>query len=95
MTVPRYDAFKDYARELAEAGVEFQEIAGNRGVIVVSLLSPARPQVEVPHHLLLEQQILTEPGNSRYVVRTQVSSLAQLLRSVTAAGVELEHVYDY
>ncbi len=95
VTVPRYDAFKDYARALAEAGVEFQEIAGNRGVIVVSLLSPTRPQVDVRHQLLLEQQILTEPGNSRYVVRMQVASLAELLRSVTAAGMKLEHVYDY
>ena len=95
VTVPRYDTFKDYARELAEAGVEFQEIAGNRGVIVVSLVSQMPLQLKVPYDLLLEQQILTEPELRRYVVRTSVASLAELLRSVNNAGIDLEHVYDY
>lgn len=95
VTLPRYDAFKGYARELAESGVVFQEIAGNRGVIVVSLLSRTPLQIDVGHELLLEQPILTEPERRRYVVRTEVSSLAPLLSAVTAAGMELEHVYDY
>ena len=95
VALPRYDPFKDSARRLANADVNFTEIAGNRGIILTSLLSRAPLEVAIPHDILLEQQILTEPGSTRYVIRTQVSDLAALLRTVEDQDVALEHVYDF
>ena len=40
-TIPRYAAFTNYSRWLASEGVDFQEIAGNRGEVVLSLLVPS------------------------------------------------------
>src|SRR5262249_11608734 len=40
ITVPRYDAFKLYSQALAKRGCNFQEIAGNRSVILVAALVP-------------------------------------------------------
>ncbi len=95
VTLPRYDAFKDNASALARAGAEFEEIAGNRGVIITSVVSEDSLNLAVPHVVLLEQEILTESPRRRYVVQTQVADLAGLLRSVHSQGVMLEHVYDF
>jgi len=95
VTLPRYDAFKDSASALALAGAEFQEIAGNRGVIVTSLITDTELNLAVPHQVLLERRIITEPPKRRVVVQTRVADLAELLRTVHDHGVVLEHVYDY
>lgn len=95
LSLPRYDAFKDNASQLARSGADFVEIAGNRGVIVTSVLTEAPLVLSLPHTVLLEQEILTEPGRRRYVLETSVADLASLLRTIHADGLVLEHVYDY
>lgn len=95
VTLPRYDAFKDNASQLARSGSDFIEIAGNRGVIVTSLLTESPLTLPLPHTVLMEQPILTEPGRRRFVLETRVADLANLLRSIDAQGLVLEHVYDY
>ena len=95
-TVPRYRAFMGYAQALTSRGVDFVEIAGNRGVIVASVIErsdaarPAAPQRE-----LFVQPVLTQHGWERRVVALPVAELAAQLRRWQAAGVQVEHVYDY
>lgn len=94
--VPRYQAFTDYARWLADQRVEFREIAGNDGDIVVSLLAPSAWQPEPDVRLLFEQPVLTAPGRKRSVVALPVAQLAALLRAVDRRPVlQVEHIYDY
>ena len=96
ITVPRYDAFKDYALALAKAGADFIEIAGNRGPILVSLLKPAgRDMAFAGSTQLLVQPILTQPGIERDVLRIPVTQLAAFLRSLDLKAVRIEHIYDY
>ena len=95
VTLPRYDAFKDNASALARAGAEFQEIAGNTGPIITSVVTDEELDLALPHQVLLEQQIITEPPTRRYVVETEVGDLAELLRTVHHQGLLLEHVYDF
>ena len=95
VTLPRYDAFKDNASQLAQTGAEFIEIAGNRGVIVTSLLTDAPLTLDLEHTVLLEQPILTEAPRRRFVLETAVTDLAELLRFIESEGLVLEHVYDY
>jgi hypothetical protein len=96
VTVPRYEAFMNYAQALAAQGVDFREIAGNRSVILVSLIGPAdwHPHVGIEKELI-EQTILTQAGRKRVVATTRVPELGAALREWAQGGVQVEHVFDY
>jgi hypothetical protein len=96
VTVPRYESFTTYAKALAQKGMDFSEIAGNRSVILVSLIGPDawRPAQGIDK-ALFEQTILTEPGRKRIVSTVKVGQLAAALREWAAAGVQVEHLFDY
>ncbi len=94
--LPRYDDFKDHAAALAARGASFVEIAGNRGVILLSALVPADWTSPVPgSRLLFAQPLITQPGRQRVVLVVPVARLADTLRVLRDGGHELEHVYDY
>ena len=95
-TIPRYEGFTDYARWLAGAHVDFREIAGNRGEVLVSLLVPDRWQPDAGARLLFEQPMLTAPGRKRSVVAVPIEELGDLLRGVDRqSSSQVEHVYDF
>jgi len=96
LTLPRYQAFSDHAAALAESGVRFVEIAGNRGDIVVSALAPAGFAPDAPGTtILFRQPILTEAERERVVFETPVANLAEALLALDRGQARLEHVYDY
>ncbi len=95
-TIPRYEGFVAYSRWLAGQGIDFREIAGNDGEIVLSVLvqndwAPAGVRS------LFEQPILTQPGRKRVVFATPVARLgAELRRAQAMPGqVVVEHIYDF
>jgi hypothetical protein len=94
--IPRYEAFKLNAANLAKQGASFIEIAGNRSIILVSLLVPAawQPQ-EQDGRILFTQPVLTRPGEKRVALVVPVAGLAAMLNHVAAQGDTLEHIYDY
>jgi hypothetical protein len=96
-SMPRHDAFKEYAMQLARAHVGFREIAGNgaQAPILISVLAPKHWQVPAPAHALIEQPIVTQPERKRVALIVQVGTLAPTLRSFSAEPIELEHIYDY
>ena len=96
-TVPRYEPFTAYSRWLAAQGVDFREIAGNDGEILLSLLVPTGWMASAPARTLFEQPILTRPGQKRVVLTVRVPQLAALLRSFgeKRSGVIVEHIYDF
>jgi hypothetical protein len=96
VTVPRYEAFMTYAQGLAAQGVEFKEIAGNRSILLVSLIGDQQwePRTGIEQRLL-EQPILTQPGRKRVVATAQVQQLGTALREWAQAGVQVEHLFDY
>jgi hypothetical protein len=96
VTVPRYQAFTHYAQALADQGVNFLEIAGNRGQIVVSVIAPSVPvSAAAPVRTILVQPIATQSGWERQVLALPVAELASQLRRWRAASVQVEHIYDY
>jgi hypothetical protein len=96
VTVPRYRAFMAYARALADQGLAFREIAGNRGPIAASVIERSTAaRAAAPLRTVLAQPILTQPGWERRVIAMQVAELAPQLRRWRADGVRLEHIYDY
>lgn len=95
-TVPRYDAFMRYADALAAQGARFREIAGNHGLVLVSLLAPDdwKPADDT-QHVLFSQPMLTEPGRQRVVLTVPVAGLSGLLVALHGPGLQLEHIFDY
>lgn len=95
ITIPRYEAFMTYSQALAAKGLNFEEIAGNSSFILVSLhvRSNWKPSAETP--ALFTQPILTQFNRQRVVLMVPVSKLAAQLRQWNAAGLQVEHIFDY
>lgn len=98
-TIPRYEAFTDYAQWLSREGISFQEIAGNSGDVVVSLIVPTEWVAQDPARPLFEQPILTQPGRKRVVLATPVTRLSDVLHELRASPersrLRVEHIYDF
>jgi hypothetical protein len=94
-TIPRYEAFMNYAQALADQGVNFSEIAGNNSFILVSVLAPGAWKPVSPASAVLAQPILTRPGIQRVVMVMPVAHLATALREWKVARLQVEHVFDY
>jgi hypothetical protein len=95
ITVPRYEAFKTYVQALAAKGINFEEIAGNRDFILVSLLVRSDWVAPLDTPMLFAQPVLTQPKRQRVVLMVQVNNLAAQQRQWQAAGLQVEHIFDY
>lgn len=96
MTLPRYGEFTLYATEIANKGVDFDEIAGNSGNIVVSIIAPINFKTSTyPFNPLLVQSILTDPNFKRVVYEVKITQLAAMLRDLSKRKIRIEHLYDY
>ena len=95
ITVPRYEAFMVYAQALAVKGLNFEEIAGNRSFILVSLLTRRDWTAPLDLPEVFVQPILTRPDRERVALMVPVNSLAKQLRQWQAAGLQVEHIFDY
>ncbi|HEX8173402.1 MAG TPA: hypothetical protein VF824_22900 [Thermoanaerobaculia bacterium] len=94
VTLPRYEGFTIAASQLARDGVQFREVAGNRGPILLSVLQRGGDR-NASDGLLLRQPILTEPGTERLLVQVPVASLSAALARYTRPPYRVEHVFDY
>jgi hypothetical protein len=95
ITIPRYEKFTTYARQLAQANLNFVEIAGNQTIILVSLIGPQNWAPTLTDKVLIEQPILTLKDRKRIVATVNVKDLAQALRTWSAQQVQVEHLFDY
>jgi len=95
--LPRYQPFTDVARRLAAAGESFDEIAGNRAdaLILVTVVAPQAWAPPAGASVVFRQPVSTRPGVARHALTTSVGQLSATLRSLDAAGVTVEHVFDY
>ncbi|MBS1914053.1 MAG: hypothetical protein JST22_18850 [Bacteroidetes bacterium] len=93
-TLPRYQAFTDYARMLARSGVNILEIAGNTGDILLSAIVPEGYD-DSGLRILMRQPLATKPGLQRIVMAMPVRELAGTIRRVDHPPLVIEHVYDY
>ena len=96
VSVSRYRAFMFYAQALAAQGLDFLEIAGNRGPILVSVLqTTGAPAAAGKARAVLVQPILSQPGRERVLVALPVGELAAQLRRWHDLQTQVEHIYDY
>jgi len=95
LALPRYQGFGDAATMLARRGTTFEEIAGNRGMILVSVLTTRDVPLPDYTRVLFTQPILTKPGHQREVLQVPVDKLDVLLDRYANTPGAIEHVFDY
>lgn len=89
LETPRYRTLTRILQEMALAGTDFVEIAGNDDILF-SVLSQA-PQFPGALHSEARQGF----GDHRHLIMIKVRDLAEALRDLPAQGATLEHVHDY
>jgi len=90
---PRYDRFTHILSDIAKAGGDVREIAGN-DQIMVSLTAPASDQTPPPGELIAR---FPRAGfdSDRLLVLVRIADLAQLLRDRPIADPGIEHIFDF
>ena len=95
ITVPHYQGFTDTVPLLANAGADFEEIAGN-DEIMLTLIAPAGWKYDLPAgHPLFAMKLLTGETQQRIAEQVPVQSLGEVLRAIEARHFRLEHLFDY
>ena len=91
---PRYRAYTRILQQIARAGGNVVEIAGNDDIMITAVASADSP--ELPEGATLITSVGRDgfPGY-RLLIETRVGALADLLRAFEQGPVRLEHVYDY
>ncbi len=93
--LPRYAEFNSAICQLAKKGVDFYEIAGNKGAIMLTVLA-AQPLIQNQNYKeLFVQPIITKPGLNRIALATPVNKLSSTIELLIANKVTIEHIYDY
>lgn len=96
LLVPRYEPFTRHIITLAKAGFNFQEIAGNNGAILVSVLTSKEWTSNSENFKeAFTQKIITKENQKRTALVTSVELLGKTLRELKDDKIEVEHVYDY
>jgi hypothetical protein len=95
ITMPRYEAFTKAALDLDSAGVRIVDIAGNDELMVTVIGSDGLTLPAAPVRLVSTLPILTEPGRTRFALRTPLTVLHDTLAALRAGGATIEHLYDY
>ena len=95
LAMPRYQEFTAVAARLADRNALFVEIAGN-SQIILSVLAPQTWGYNNRYGKeLFAAPLLTRPDKQRVVLGCEARALDQLLLSLRAEPVSIEHVYDY
>jgi len=93
--LPRYADFKDAVSKLAKYNVSFQEIAGNRGAIMLTVIRAKPLQSDANLKVLFSQPIVTKPGLKRIALVTTVPNLINSVQKLLNDKVTIEHIYDF
>ena len=91
--VPRYRIFTTLAQQIAQAGGQFVEIAGNDDILV-SILTNRAWQSNADSKVISR---LPRIGfeEDRILLATKVSALHLVFENLTPGTDQLEHIYDY
>lgn len=92
--LPRYEQFAKQARRLSQGGARFVEIACNRNVVLVSLLTNQPGSPPWARKTIIRQPYLTSPGWRREAVEVPIRRLHEALLN-DDKQIIIEHVYDF
>ena len=86
---PRYRALTGLLYEMAQAGGNFVEIAGNDDILIT--VTSDDPQLDGALYSFARQGY----GDTRHLILLPVSALADNLRGLDKRNLRLEHIHDY
>lgn len=95
LSLPRYEEFRDVSLRLMNKGVRFIEIAGNDEILVTCIAPVDWKYSLATGKALFERPILTDLSKKRVALSAPVRSLHEILISLTAEDIFIEHIYDY
>jgi hypothetical protein len=93
--LPRYAEFNNAACKLAIKNIGFKEIAGNKGAIMLTVLTDKPFNINADYKVLFTQPIVTKPGLNRVALVTRVNKLSNTIKALVDNKVTIEHIYDY
>jgi hypothetical protein len=93
--LPRYAEFNPVVCKLAEKDISFDEIAGNKGAIMLTVLATKSLTANENYKILFTQPIETKPGLTRIALVTRISNLNNTLKLLMDGKLKIEHIYDY
>ncbi len=96
LAIPRWGGFTRDIPNLANAGIDFKDIAGNSR-IALSIIGPASQSFVVASgHKLFNSSLVSRPDLQRQVWIVPVNKLGSTLREIQQQkAMTLEHIYDY
>ncbi len=92
---PRYRAFTDILRQIADRGGMVSEIAGNDDIMVSVVTDSADAEPVFDKAEVISRIHRDGFAGDRLLLKVTVADLAALFAEVKAGQVTLEHVYDY
>jgi hypothetical protein len=93
LDLPRRQVYADVASALAAQGGQFEEIAGNRKDVLITIIAPA--ETALGGREIYRQPILTQPGMTRFAIAYPIATLGSTLDDIRARKLKLEHIYDF
>jgi hypothetical protein len=95
-SLPRYTDFMKGAFYVSSKKANFKEIAGNKGLLLITLIGKKDFKIPVKNgKLLFRQSISTDTNIFRYAMVIKVNELSKLLSNAKQEAFNIEHVYDY
>ena len=93
--IKRYEPFTSVVGSLVEEGVRFEDIAGNRRILITALGTAATPVFAANEATLLFASRQLTDNRLRVAIDARVDALGAVFGRLRQAGLRLEHVYDY
>jgi FAD/FMN-containing dehydrogenase len=95
ISVPRWGRFSELLPMLARAGVRFNDISGNRRIVVAFVIDADQAFESTHAEQLFTSRIVSRPELKRIVSAVEVSALSELIAEAEAGQYRIEHIYDY
>jgi hypothetical protein len=96
LALGRYEIFSGIVPQLVAGGVRFNDIAGNRRILVTAIGDSERALPDDERlHVLFAKPLATSPSRERVVIDAAVDALGDLMKRLAASAATLEHIYDY
>lgn len=92
---PRYKDFTEIVKLLLKDGFPIAEIAGNKDILITAIAPDATLPAIDGVRPLFALPLDARPGFRRVGIGARVEQLVPIARSLEAAGVSIEHFYDY
>ncbi|MDH5545011.1 MAG: FAD-binding oxidoreductase [Gammaproteobacteria bacterium] len=95
ITVNRWGDFTEIMPKLLPHLKKIHEISGNDDILISFITGKDREEKLADAHFLFSSMVVAPENQKRLVFACKVNNLSRALKSAEAAGMKLEHIYDY